>query len=617
MATQNMSDDQRPEQVEDLPDQTAAGGSRSRRKWFYRCLSLAFVPCLLGLLNVACYVCGFGFDTSLVIPSPRMERANEFVFNRNVDAAYWNSVDLNGPEARPFVLPKPSDTIRIVVVGASTIEGFPWAGSLTIPRQIEFILNRQLNSDRVEVLNCGVVGITSYGVSDLVRQSVDCEPDAIVVYTGHNDFYGPGGVCSKAAAQIPGTYPFMVGLRRYRLPQLLFRALTPSPDGKQTLTRLLADEQAIPYDGVAFRSAVSAYRNNLNAMVAVADDCGLPIVLCTPVCNLRHQSPVQSISDVALNVDSVERRDQLLSECRRCIGENEHDQGLLAAREAESIDGGFALAAYRVGQCLQGLGRAADAHDSFSLARDLDGCRFRAPSVFADVVREVAEDSDAVVADIEAVVRLRAQGGAPGEESFVEHVHLQREAMWDISIVLARKLLSQTTSAKWADGVLPPFSDADEQLGATAYDSLEGLLTVTRLLEQPPLSSAADVDVALKQLDGQIHVIQKTLSTADRKQFRILKRSGETRHLLRQFAEFAMRGGRSEEAIQLCEMNLKRVPWQADGYILFSQCLVAAGRYDKALQVVEQGLMHASDDGEQRLKEQRLLIAAAQREGSQ
>ncbi len=76
------------------------------------------------------------------------------------------------------------------MAGASSIEGFPWATSLTIPRQIEIILSRQLSGHNVEVLNAGIVGITSFCVSDLVRQALECQPDAIVVYTGHNEFYG-------------------------------------------------------------------------------------------------------------------------------------------------------------------------------------------------------------------------------------------------------------------------------------------------------------------------------------------------------------------------------------------------------------------------------------------
>ncbi len=164
--------------------------SKRRRVWIYRLLSLMLFPLALGLLIFFCYLCGFGIDTSLVVRSSRHDHANEFVLNRDVDAAYWSSVDLNGPEQRPFTIPKPEGTIRIVVAGASSIEGFPWATSLTIPRQIEIILSRQLSGHNVEVLNAGIVGITSFCVSDLVRQALECQPDAIVVYTGHNEFYG-------------------------------------------------------------------------------------------------------------------------------------------------------------------------------------------------------------------------------------------------------------------------------------------------------------------------------------------------------------------------------------------------------------------------------------------
>ena len=112
--------------------------------------------------------------------------------------AYFDQRQLAGPDPRPFQLPPPDETFRIVFVGASTVEGFPYYTELAFPRQVELLLQQQLPNRRIEVLNAAIVGINSFALADFVPRALRCEPDLVVLYAGHNEFYGPGGVGSTA-----------------------------------------------------------------------------------------------------------------------------------------------------------------------------------------------------------------------------------------------------------------------------------------------------------------------------------------------------------------------------------------------------------------------------------
>jgi hypothetical protein len=348
----------------------------SQRSYVFRLVVVIFPFVCLLFGNWVFYLLDFGVDTSLVVPLPKSTVSGWHVLNSDVDAAYWDMGDLSGPESRPFVLPKSPNLFRVVVVGASTVEGFPWPTELAFSRQIELILQKQLSKRTVEVLNCGIVGITSLQVLDLVRQSVTVEPDVIVVYSGHNEFYGPGGVSSKASSAL-------TLLRRYRLPQLLMRAITPEPDSTKELAQLLIQNRAIPLDGIAFKTSTIRYRENLEQMVAVGSDHNIPIVFCSVACNLSDQSPIQSISAASISKSVAEKRDELLSSAASLINEDRFRKALELTDRARELDVGYSLVHYRRGQCLAGLGERDSAAAAFSHARDLDGCRFRAPSAFA------------------------------------------------------------------------------------------------------------------------------------------------------------------------------------------------------------------------------------------
>ena len=560
----------------------------SRRRYVFRFVVVLFPFACLPLGNWIFYLLDIGLETNLVVPLPESSVSEWHVLNGDVDAAYWDMGDLSGPESRPFLLPKPTDLLRVVVVGASTVEGFPWPTELSFSRQIELTLQEQHPQRKVEVLNCGIVGITSHQVLDLVRQSVSCEPDVIVVYSGHNEFYGPGGVSSKASSAL-------TWLRRYRLPQTFMRAITPKPDPTKELAQLLLQDLAIPLGGAAFKTSTARYRENLEQMVAVGNANNIPIVLCSVACNLSDQSPLQSISSAHIPKSVAEQRDELLSSAALLIRENQFREALALTDHASELDVKYSLTHYRRGQCLAGLNERTAAAAAFSRARDLDGCRFRAPSVFGRIVHETATNSGTEFVDCESLLNTNSSCGAAGNDMFFEHVHLTQKASRIVANAIARVIVEDVEKAAWSESKVLNSARREEALDLRDVDKLMSIFLSHDMLSSPPFNAAPDVEQQQAALKRRYDDVHARLSDSMRGAFDEVMNSANSSNILEKMAADLHYYKHNSEADELLRCNVRRRPWEPERYLLLAEFLLRTAQNRESQEILELGLSRVCD----------------------
>ncbi len=84
------------------------------------------------------------------------------------------------------VLPKPEGVFRILCVGASTTEE---GGSVdaTYPKMVERNLRAWFDTERIEVLNCGILGMNSYVIRQRIYDYLALSPDLVLYYGPVND----------------------------------------------------------------------------------------------------------------------------------------------------------------------------------------------------------------------------------------------------------------------------------------------------------------------------------------------------------------------------------------------------------------------------------------------
>lgn len=130
-----------------------------------------------------------------VIPRPEesIYALEAFRYKPNLkrgDAFHTNSIGFRDDE---FILPKPEDVFRIVCIGSSTTEEGP-SNAETYPKKLERMLRSSNLGRKVEVLNCGIPGMTSGAQVLAFPEIIALEPDLVVVYEGVNDVAGTGFV---------------------------------------------------------------------------------------------------------------------------------------------------------------------------------------------------------------------------------------------------------------------------------------------------------------------------------------------------------------------------------------------------------------------------------------
>lgn len=359
-------------------------------------LSLPVV--LLGLSEAGLRLAGYGHDLeSLFIPSPQQPaylQANPRVVTRFfVDPAQAPSVSI---ETAYFRAQKAPGTLRVFVQGESSAAGFPYGLGAALAGALDQRLERAFPGREVEVISTALAAVNSYALLDFADEIIAQQPDAVLVYVGHNEYLGILGVGStlRVAASPLLTRAFL-DVRELRLFQVMSRllgrggtqAVEGSPAVADTLMERVAGERSIPLDSETYRAGLEQFDANLRRLLARYRAAGVPVFVGTLVSNERDQMPL----------------------------------AVLSGAEADSA--GAAKTAYLAAQDTEAAGNYAAAREGYAWARDLDPLRFRAPSQFNAVIATAAQASDATVVDVHAAFVEASEHGLVGNELLLEHVH--------------------------------------------------------------------------------------------------------------------------------------------------------------------------------------------------
>jgi len=350
-----------------------------------------------------------------------------------------------------FPATKAPGTLRLFVQGESSAAGFPYGRFASPGAMLQQRLQRSYPDRNVEVINTGMAAVTSYVLLDFADEIIAQQPDAVIIYTGHNEYLGIGGVGSTfASAHSPALARFVLRLRRLHLYRGLERALAslgqdgePLARAEGTLMSKVARERSIPFDSPLYQRGIDQFEGNLDRMLAKYRAAGVPVYIGTLASNLRDQPPFASGT----------------------AGE----------------PGGSAAELYEQARQLDARGERDAARDAYVAARDHDVLRFRAPEAFNDTIRTVAGRNDAIVVDAQAALAAAARDGIIGNDLMLEHVHPNVEGYF----VLATSFYGPITAAL---GGAEPVDDATarREIPVTEVDRLNGEYRVTMLKNDWP-----------------------------------------------------------------------------------------------------------------------------------
>ena len=453
----------------------------------------------LGLLELSLRVFHYGHDTSLFIPYPA---DNQYlVLNPDASRKYFsNQENATTGNIEPFKRVKDPGTLRIFVLGESTTIGYPYFHNGSFHRWLGYRLMNTFPDRNLEIINLSLTAVNSYTVSGFARELADYSPDAVLIYAGHNEYYGALGVGSTD--RIGGNVHIVrsvLWLRQFRLMQLLTNtydgiaglfARRPDEGGK-TRMQVMVGQERIPYGSPMFRRGIDQFSANMEETLGFLNKRHIPVFISNLVSNEKDLPPF-----ISEEVDSI----------RFPAFKTNYDHGLGALRAGDSaaaftaFDKAWAIfpshagCAYYLGRIAYGKGDYAEAKTWFSKARELDELRFRAPDELNGLIGQWCRAYDNVhLVDAVSAFETASGNGIIGNGLILEHVHpnLQGYALLSDVFYTAMKkagLFSVPASAEM------PFSQLLSSMPITRVDSLTGVYKVLNLKSYWPFSGGLAKD---------------------------------------------------------------------------------------------------------------------------
>jgi lysophospholipase L1-like esterase len=518
------------------PSRAASLPKGRRRALAVLTAALPFV--LLLALEGGLRLAGFGKSYPLFVPVP--EAPGYLRANRDVVRRFMvDERDTPNLWIRPVYFPrrKAPGTFRIFVQGESTTEGYPYGFGASPAGMLQQRLQRTFPERRIEVVTTAMSAVNTYTLLDFSGEILEQEPDAVVLYVGHNEYVGLLGAGSgfSVGRRRPVVLAFL-RLKDVRILQLgrrVLAALRPERPRRRgrTLMATIVAEKEIPYGSPLYRRGLAQYRANLRALLRRYREAGVPVFIGTVVSNERDQPPF--ISDPKAGADSAA--------------------------------GHFARA-----QALEKLGRYAEARQAYLAAKDRDLLRFRAPEEINVILREVAAEQGAHVVEVQEAFRRASRNGIVGRELMLEHLHPNLDGYFLLADAFYEAFRRQALIGPWAAPV--PRAQARREIPVTEVDRFYGEWRARYLKSDWPF-------------------------TARRKPFRIpppSDRAGEIAEdyyrgrlqwpdAMRSLLEHYRSIGDETEAARVAVLLAEAFPNRAEDQRAAAAALLAAGRSDAAV----------------------------------
>lgn len=313
------------------------------------------------------------------------------LFVRDGDAFRIDADRLNFFCPASFAAEKQPSTRRIFVLGGSTTQGRPYGSETAFSTWLGLRLNAATDHAAYEVINVGGVSYASYRVAKILDEVLRHDADAIVLYTGHNEFLEDRTYAD--AKQLGAVRQFVTDVAaRWRTAQYVASAWNktraPSFAGEvDTILDHAGGLDAYKPDDAWRQRIEREFAVTLDRMIDCAKHAGVPMIVCTPASDIVATPPFKS---VPLPNDAPE--------------------------PAKS---------YADGRTKWDRGDAAGAKKLLVAARDADVCPLRATTPIINAVKA----ADTILVDTESVLDERnSQGqriadGIADPEFFADHVH--------------------------------------------------------------------------------------------------------------------------------------------------------------------------------------------------
>ena len=439
-----------------------AKSPKGKKLLLFKVLAALFPFVLLVLLEFVLRFFHYGHNTDLFIKDPYDD--HYMVMNKYAsDKFFSDTANATKGNSELFQIDKAPNTFRIFVLGESTTIGYPYFHNGSFHRWLQYRLSRMYPDKNFEVINLSLTAVNSYTVLDFGKQLAQYQPDAVLIYTGHNEYYGALGVGSTSYI---GSNRFLVQtllkLRTLKVVQLFNNCIkkvsgvfaSHKTADRETLMQRMASRQHIQLNSADYQAGVNQYDKNMTELCHLLNDEKIPTFLSTVVSNQKDQPPFIS----------------------------------------EGAGPNSAMGFYKAGQQAFAKADYLTAKQDFDKAKELDELRFRAPEAINTIIRKLATEFPEVhLVDTKKEFEQYSPHGIVGNETILEHLHPNLHGYSIMSDAFFQAIQSQHLITDKAETQLS-YEQLVKEMPITKMDSLVGLIQITSLKTGWPFNQPIPAD---------------------------------------------------------------------------------------------------------------------------
>lgn len=417
-----------------------------------------------------------------------------YVFNPYFSKRYFSNInEATRGFYEPFKKEKEENTIRIFVQGASTAVGFPYFHNVAFHRQLKYALEQSYPGKSFEIINLALTAVNSYTLADQANEIVKMQPDAILIYAGHNEYYGALGVAAdNFFTRSIFVKKSIIQLKELAIVQVLNSLLNKSANTlehqkQNNLMQRRAEGKEIPLNSEGYFAGLEQFRNNLSELLKTYQKENIPVFLSSVASNQKDLAPFISHSN-GLVSDSM-----LVSELGRLTQEKDLISAMQEIEKLISKDSMNAALHFKVAECFSSINEMQAAKEHFVKAKELDALRFRAPEAINTIIEELGSKFKVIPVDSKKNLEANSANGIIGKETMLEHVHpnvsgysVLAESFYNA--IVSRLFQSDSTSVL-------SFEKIRKEIPVTAVDTLLGKYATLVMKESWPFNEPQQYNV--------------------------------------------------------------------------------------------------------------------------
>ena len=430
-----------------------SGSNKHNFQWIYKTAAFLLPFIFLFFIELSMRLLEYGYNTDLFIDDGS---GKYYLMNPDISKKYF-TIEENatiGHRERFSKIKKPG-TMRFFVLGASSSLGYPYMHNGSFPGMLKYRLQFAYPDVDFEIINLSLTAVNSYCLYDFSKQLIKYAPDAVLIYAGHNEYYGALGVASTSTiGRNPKVVRAIIAAKRFKLVQWVSRIAAKMKgsdkritDYTLTLMERMTEEQSVPYRSAVFQQGIKQFDCNLHDMLEIFNKFQIPVYIGNLVSNQKDQKPFISAS-----------------------GEFDADLQFKKGNEAYSRE------------------NYSEAKEHFILAKEYDELRFRAPEEMNEIIRKYSDKfNNVTLVEVLELLEKNSPNGIIDSTLLLEHVHPNLKGHRLISDAFYKALdASELFSGKKNNDF--SFHIDEKEYPFTSYDTIYGEIIILLLKELWPFN---------------------------------------------------------------------------------------------------------------------------------